>query len=683
VILTLVRELRRSQGRYARAALVLVLLAVALASFTMVSMATRAAEQARGEFATSTDREHAAGAYEWTDGPSIDSEYWGLDPLDEATFAALSADIRDADPEATTTQTFFADVNVYRSPPFFAAPDSVPSLALAEGRAPGRGEVALAPSVAMDLGVEVGDDVSVLAVFPDSDPDITLVVVGILRTPSSDAAWVDIPGAIISPLDVVTVAGNTGIQGGLNADGDYTALLGSGFTWNGSVPNSAVGYTYPITNSGNVIFGLVGNIEVAATTLAALVALATLVAAGVAGRNQGQARSQWVGTMRALGTTRRDVVAATLVEAALTGAVAAVLGGAIGWGVNAALVARTQASNPGTFLPAVAPFPGWALGFTLLLSMLLAGTLGAVPAYWAARTSPSEALKPTAPFDARPTGWRVPTWAFGASALAPAIGLWFHVASSATQEMGSGRWVWMGVAVAILGTVGLISRLMEALVPRVGVLVARSRRPWLFAAGDSLRARPRQATGIATVFAVPGVGLGAFAWVSSVLRHWTEDDRLVVLPWPEAVLQAGLVALAASATLGVAAAVMGVAVWMGRGRDAAEAATRGALGLSRNARQLAAMAESAVAALTGGVVGVTVGAVGASITQLSLVALASRPFPVPATAGQVGARLLLMYAATLVGVVIGSAVVSLWSARSVDARTPVAARRIASTQGAP
>jgi len=670
VILTLVRELRRSQGRYARSAFVLVLLAVALASFTMVSMATRSAEQARGEFATSSDREHAAGAYEWTDGPSIDSEYWGLGPLGEDAFAALSADIHDADPEATATQTFFA------------APDSVPSLALAEGRAPGRGEVALAPSVAMELGVEVGDDVSVLAVFPDSDPDITLVVVGILRTPSSDAVWVDIPGAIISPLDVATVAETGAIQGGLNADGSYTALLGSGFTWNGPVPDNAEGYTYPITNSGNVTFGLVGNIEVAATTLAALVALATLVAAGVAGRNQGQARSQWVGTMRALGATRRDVVAATLVEAALTGAAAAVLGGTIGWGINAALVARTQATSPGTFLPAVAPFPGWALGLTLLLSMLLAGTLGAVPAYWAARTSPAEALKPTAPFDARPTGWRVPTWTFAASALVPSVALWVHAAGTAPQGMGSSRWVWTGAAVATLGAAGLISRLMEALVPRVGVLVARSHRPWLFAAGDSLRARQRQATGVATVFAVPGAGLGAFTWISAVLEYWTDDGHLLVLPWPDAVMQALLVALAASATLGIAAAVMGVAVWMGRSRDAAEAATRGALGLSRNARQLAAMAESAVAALAGGVAGVTLGLLGAGLTQFTLVAFGSQPFPVPATAGEIAARLLLMYAAALVGVVIGAAVASLWSARSVDAKTPVAARRIASVEGA-
>ena len=198
-----------------------------------------------------------------------------------------------------------------------------------------------------------------------------------------------------------------------------------------------------------------------------------------------------------------------------------------------------------------------------------------------------------------------------------------------------------------------------------------------------MRARPKQATGVATVFAVPGAGLGVFAWVSAVQAFWTTGGRDSVLPWPDAVMQAGLVALAASATLGVAAAVMGVAVWMGRGRDAAEAATRGALGLGRNARQLAAMAESAIAALVGGFVGVTLGTVGASLFQLSLVAYGNQAFPVQAAAGEVATRLLLMYAAALVGVVIGAAVVSLWSARSVDAKTPAGARRIASNQGAP
>lgn len=682
MILTLVRELRRSQGRYTRAALALVLLAVALASFTMVSMATRDAEQSRLDSVTNFGKDHAAWVSTWTNGPAIDTGVISHDAFDEATFATLSADIYAADAEAVASVNFFADIPGARGPVLLEAPDRVPALAFAQGHAPGPGEVALLPLVATDLGVGVGDEVQLVVVRPDSGGEITLKVTGILRT----ASWLSGGGGgdrgIVSPLDAFALAQSTGTNGGVNADGEPTAVLGASFVWDGAVPHSAVGNTFGLDSAGNMGFSIVSDAAMMASVLAVLVSLATLVAAGVAGRNQGQARSQWVGTMRALGATRRDVVAATLVEAGVTGAVAAVLGGAIGWGANAAFVARTQASNPATFLPAVAPFPGWALGLTLLLGLVLAGTLGAVPAYWAARTSPAEALKPTAPFDARPPGRRIPTRAFAAAALVAGIVPWLHAADAPLPVALSGRWLTVASAVAILGAAGLVSRLVGVLVPRVGVLVARSRRPWLFAAGDSLRARPRQATGVATVFAVPGAGLGVFAWVSAVLQVRTAGVHLSVLPWPDAVMQAGLVALAASATLGIAAAVMGVAVWMGRSRDAAEAATRGALGLSRNARQLAAMAESAVAALTGGVAGVTLGAFGAGLTQLSLVAFGSQPFPVPATAGEVGARLLVMYAAALVGVVIGAAVVSLWSARSVDAKTPAEARRIASRQGA-
>lgn len=683
MIFTLVRELRRSQGRYARAAFALVLLAIALASFTMVSMATRAAEQARLDSVTTFNKEHAAWVSTWTNGPAADPGVTFVGTLDGPTFATLSADIDAADPDAVSSVSFFADIQGARGPVLFEAPDRVPALAFAEGHAPGPGEVALLPLVAEDLGVGVGDEVSLVVVRPDAGGDVTLKVTGILRT----ASWLFGGGGgdrgIVSPLDAVALAQITETSGGTNADGEPTAVLSASFVWNGPVPDGAVDNTSDLHPAGNVGFSFVSNAAMFSSVLAVLVSLATLVAAGVAGRNQGQARSQWVGTMRALGATRRDVVAATLVEAGVTGAAAAVLGGAIGWGADAALVARTQANNPATFLPAVAPFPGWALGLTVLLGLVLAGTLGAVPAYWAARTSPSEALKPTAPFDARPPGRRIPTRAFAAVAVVAGIVPWLNAAGSTLPVARSGRWLTIASAVAILGAAGLVSRLVSALVPRVGVLLARSRRPWLFAAGDSLRARPRQATGVATVFAVPGAGLGAFAWVSAVSKYWTQGEHVSVLPWPDAVMQAGLVALASSVALGVAAAVMGVAVWMGRSRDAAEAATRGALGLSRNARQLAAMAESAVAALTGGVAGVTLGALGAGLTQFSLVAFGSQPFPVPATASEVGTRLMVMYAAALVGVVIGAAVVSLWSARSVDAKTPAAARRIASIHGAP
>lgn len=689
VILTLVRELRRSQGRYARSALVLVLLAAALASFSMVSIATRASEQARAVSAAGYDREHLFFAGSWSNGTPVPDRLgpWGV--LDADTLATLTADIRAVDPHALVKGTLFARDAKLDESIGLESSESVLPLALVEGRGPGPGEIAIAWSLADTLGTRLGGDVTLTPASNAEGAPVTLTVVGILRELNSDFVTVGAPAGIVSPIDATALRGDTGGLDGVNAAGERTVLVDQLMLWNGAVPAGATEYGDQLADprdSNPSMLDYVRGGEALATVLAALLTIATLVAAGVAGRNQGQARSQWVGTMRALGATRREVVAATLLEAAATGAVAAVLGGALGWGVNAALLARANATHPATFLPTIAPYPAWAVGITALIGILLAGALGGVPAYWAARTSPSEALKPTTPFDARPPSWRISTAAFGAVALAAGADLWLQtsVKSGPWGGFGPVAWVFAMVVLAVGAGAALLARLAGVALPRLGALLARSPRPWLFAAGDSLRARPKQATGVATVFAVPGVGIGVFAWASSVLGVLDEfSDTRQALTWTASFNQAGIVALATSATLGIAAAVLGVALWMGRGRDAGEAATRGALGLSRHARQLAAMAESSVSGLAGGVIGVTLGALGAALTQLTLQTWGPWAFPVPASAGEIAARLALMYAAALVGVGIAAAVVSLWSARSVDAKTPADARRIASLEGAP
>ncbi len=430
MILTLVRELRRSQGRYARSAFVLVLVAVALASFTMVSIATRVAEQSSIDKAQHMDADNLAFAGVWTNG-SYD-RMGATGTIEPDAFARLSADIHAADPSAVTTERIFARVAGHAEGiGGVTAVDPLSPLALAEGRAPGKGEVAISPWVADLLRIGIGDHLTLAAERVVPGTNLTLTVTGILRTPSSGAFVADTSGAVISLGDATALATSAGVIGGPNAAGEPTAVLDGYFWWDGPVPDSAAPHLWT-RSGGNLDYGLNGTGEAPAAALAALLTLATLVAAGVAGRNQGQARSQWVGTMRALGATRRDVVSATLLEAAIMGGAAAVLGGAIGWGINAILVARTNARLPGTFLPSIAPYPAWALAVTVLVGLLLAGAIGAAPAYWAARTSPSEALKPTAPFEARPPRWRIPTLAYGATAAIGAGLVWLRSADSTT-----------------------------------------------------------------------------------------------------------------------------------------------------------------------------------------------------------------------------------------------------------
>jgi hypothetical protein len=407
VILTLVRELRRSQTLFARGALVLVLFAVELASFTMVSASTRVAEQARADQAQGTDREHTAVVGTWTNGTgtriNLGNDIGGPEEL-----ATVSADIRAADPRSVSVQIITASIVGLSGRHVFRAVDPLSPLALAEGRAPGVGEVAISAEIATGLGIGVGGALSLEAARDVPGADLTLTVTGILRTPSSDAVESNIESAVISAQDAGALADSTETIADVNAEGAVTTGLMSILRWDGAVPASVVPYTggewgtYP--GGGNEGFRLKGAQEMLTTSLAVLFAISALVAAGLAARNQVQARSRWAETVRELGAKRRHVVAAALIEGLIMGGVVAVVGGVMGWATNAMLLAHATTNNPTTFLPSTAPYPAWALGATLLLGVVLAVPLSFVPGCWVARQSTTNTLPDARDSTNRPDG---------------------------------------------------------------------------------------------------------------------------------------------------------------------------------------------------------------------------------------------------------------------------------------
>lgn len=402
MILTLLRELRRSQGTLARAAILLVLITVELASFTMVSVSTRVAEQAAADRAQGTDREHAAFVMGWTNGPGV-NRGTGNGIAEPDALATLSADIGAADSRALSWQQFYPSIVGLGGRYAFNAVDPLSPLTLAKGRAPGRGEVAISRQVATDLEIGVGGKLTLGAARDVPGADLTLTVAGILREPSSDAVAYNMGAAVVSLEDVGALAISAGTSAELNADGALSAVVFRTFWWDGPVPASAAHYIPSDGDGGGDATGahagyrLHGVEEVLTASLAVLFAIATLVAAGLAVRNQVQARSRWAETVRELGATRRQVVAAALVEASITGMVVAVLGGVMGWATNAMLLTHTTTGNPATFLPSTASYPAWALGATVLLGLVLAAALSLVPAYWAARPAPSHTREPTTP----------------------------------------------------------------------------------------------------------------------------------------------------------------------------------------------------------------------------------------------------------------------------------------------
>jgi len=407
-----------------------------------------------------------------------------------------------------------------------------------------------------------------------------------------------------------------------------------------------------------------------------LVLVTALVGAAAAGRNQGAARTQWVGTVRALGATRRDVVTAALIETVAVGVVAGVVGVATGWAVNAALIRAAG----GTFAGDWPSLPAATLTLATALALGVSLILGGAPAYWAARTTPAAALRPVGPADVEAPRHRIPTVALVIAALAT-TGLLMARGAAGEANSRVPESVYYVLAVLLLAAIFLLaSRALLAPVTALGTGLARRRHRILVATGGAIVQHPANAVSIAATFATGGLCAGAevWNWVSSTQGGTAESP---LRQWSEAVEAAGMATLLTTAGLGTAVLVMGTAIWIGHGRLKSDAAIYGALGLSRRDRQVAAMAQVIITGSTGGALGLVAGVLAAGAINAILLATGDAPSP------EAGAILGLLGRGTVVGlgalagVVLVSAATALVAGRAVDGADPAALKRSASRAG--
>jgi putative ABC transport system permease protein len=96
-------------------------------------------------------------------------------------------------------------------------------------------------------------------------------------------------------------------------------------------------------------------------------------------------RTDEVGLMKAVGASRRQILALFLVESALL----SIAGGVVGLGLGTALVAFGRALYPAVDLVT----PAWAIGAVLGLSLATGVVFGVLPAWRAARLDPVDALR--------------------------------------------------------------------------------------------------------------------------------------------------------------------------------------------------------------------------------------------------------------------------------------------------
>ncbi|HEY3368551.1 MAG TPA: ABC transporter permease [Symbiobacteriaceae bacterium] len=101
-------------------------------------------------------------------------------------------------------------------------------------------------------------------------------------------------------------------------------------------------------------------------------------------------RRREIGVMRAVGTTRGEVIRVVLGEAFSTGVVGAIFGMPIGVAIHWVMTSSMEFINGSS----VHPVMGWgAVGSGLLVALLLAPLVGLLPARWAARLDVVDALR--------------------------------------------------------------------------------------------------------------------------------------------------------------------------------------------------------------------------------------------------------------------------------------------------
>jgi putative ABC transport system permease protein len=216
--------------------------------------------------------------------------------------------------------------------------------------------------------------------------------------------------------------------------------------------------------------------------------------------------------LRAVGGTRRQVLAATVGEAVVLGVVASTIGLAVGYGLGVglrALMASAGIDLPGTGLvvngSTVAAAFAVGVGVTVVASL--------APAVRASRVAPLAALRDVEVDRSHASGWRA--WA-GAVALGTGVVL---TVVAGRNEDGALERAGIGAVLVVVGIVVLGPALAGAGVRLLGAPVARLRGPTgRLAVGNATR-NPRRtassaasllvATAVVTLFATMGASVSA------------------------------------------------------------------------------------------------------------------------------------------------------------------------------
>lgn len=508
------------------------------------------------------------------------------------------------------------------------------------------GEIALAAQVARQLGAHVGDVITLdtlecAMVCPDVPVPHSLKVVGIATASSLAGYDLALPSGYVSWAEATQPGGVLLNSLLVDSDGTQHEAGGVEVRWDGfNAPLARYGSESSPIGQGTINLP---NATVAWLGAAGALFVAMIVMAFAVGRNQAATRTQWVATARVMGARRSSVVAAALVEAFLLAAIALVVGTALGIGIAQAqlMFARAYAVEP--FGPNTVTLHWAIVPVVVSVTTVMALVIAAVPAFWAARVSPTAALKPVSDLTESEVSrrvharWLVALMLVGVAMVA--VGSWAPSPLTSVAVLG-----WVTVVVTEFT---LVVEWLRRLIPATGRSLGRTKRASLMAAGDALATRPRQAVAPALLMTVATalVTLWASGKAASEVENWRRGaDGAFAAPDAQALepLRMSLWGPTVAATLVVTALALQLVVVAivvsTRAATAAEAKALRALGLSHRVEAAAAWWQQWLPQAIGAGVGVGVGVVTYAASASSTASYqVSSPWPFIATSTGIGA----------------------------------------------
>jgi putative ABC transport system permease protein len=357
---------------------------------------------------------------------------------------------------------------------------------LREGRGPQRDdEIAVNAFTARRTGVHVGERVDVLTKAPRQ----TFTLVGIYGySDSRDSLAGEQEVAFTEPVAQRLMLGRTGVFSAVDVTGTTVAAvereLGPGYqvqTGKELADQAAADQKGFFTVMTNILLGFAG-VAVFVGAFLILNTFSIIVAQ----------RTRELALLRALGGTRRQLVASVLLEAALVGFVAALAGIGLGIGIGDAVARLLIGQTDGTLPVAPLQLPAGGLVACLLVGTVTTVLAAVFPALRASRVAPIAALREAAD-QPKP-----------AIRLAVAGGVLTALGAGLVGYLANPTQLLIGVLCAFAGVALLTPLFAGPVVSGLGRLVARS------VAGDLGRrnsARNPRRTAITAAALMIGVAL--------------------------------------------------------------------------------------------------------------------------------------------------------------------------------